>query len=108
LQLTPVLVDVDLYNMNISIDRIKAITSKKKAIVPVHLFGRAANMEAIMALKEHNLYVLEDNAQAIELIAVLFGPKESWNHRTCSATSFFHLKPCCYGDGGAILQMMML
>jgi dTDP-4-amino-4,6-dideoxygalactose transaminase len=58
LQLTPVLVDVDLYNMNISIDRIKAaITPKTKAIVPVHLFGRAANMEAIMALaKEHNLY----------------------------------------------------
>jgi dTDP-4-amino-4,6-dideoxygalactose transaminase len=67
LQLTPVLVDVDLVNMNISIEAIKkAITPKTKAIVPVHLFGRAANMEAIMQIaKEHNLYVIEDNAQAI-------------------------------------------
>ena len=67
LQLTPVLVDVEMHNMNISIDQIKkAITPKTKAIVPVHLFGRAANMEAIMALaKEHNLFVIEDNAQAI-------------------------------------------
>src|SRR6476646_8447727 len=67
LQLTPVLVDVDLDNMNISIDAIKkAITPRTKAIVPVHLFGRAANMEAIMQIaKEHNLFVIEDNAQAI-------------------------------------------
>ena len=67
LQLTPVLVDVDLHNMNISIEAIKkAITPKTKAIVPVHLFGRAANMEAIMRVaQEHNLYVIEDNAQAI-------------------------------------------
>ena len=67
LQLTPVLVDVEMHNMNISLEAIKkAITPKTKAIVPVHLFGRAANMEAIMALaKEHNLYVIEDNAQAI-------------------------------------------
>jgi selenocysteine lyase/cysteine desulfurase len=42
-------------------------------------------MEAIMALaKEHNLYVIEDNAQAIELIAVPLWSKESWNHRTCN------------------------
>ena len=63
LQLTPVLVDVDLVNMNISIESIKrAITSKTKAIVPVHLFGRVANMEAIMQIaNEHNLYVIEDN-----------------------------------------------
>jgi hypothetical protein len=67
-QLTPVLVDVDLVNMNISIEAIKkAITPKTKAIVPVHLFGRAANMEAIMQIaKEHNLYVIEDNAQLSE------------------------------------------
>ena len=51
LQLTPVLVDVDVVNMNISLERIKAaITPKTKAIVPVHLFGRAANMDAIMDL----------------------------------------------------------
>jgi dTDP-4-amino-4,6-dideoxygalactose transaminase len=50
--------------MNISIDAIRKAITQNKAIVPVHLFGRAANMEAIMA-KEHNLYVIEDNAQAI-------------------------------------------
>jgi dTDP-4-amino-4,6-dideoxygalactose transaminase len=63
-----VLVDVDLYNMNISIDAIRAI-HPTKAIVPVHLFWASRNMEAIMAIaKEHNLYVIEDNAQAIVLI----------------------------------------
>ncbi|MGZ5285522.1 MAG: DegT/DnrJ/EryC1/StrS family aminotransferase, partial [Kaistella sp.] len=67
LQLTPVLVDVDADTFNISIDAIKkAITPRTKAIVPVHLFGQSADMEAIMKLaKEHNLYVIEDNAQAI-------------------------------------------
>lgn len=67
LQLTPVLVDVDLLNMNISIEAIKkAITPKTKAIVPVHLFGRVANMDAIMDIaNEYNLFVIEDNAQAI-------------------------------------------
>src|SRR5690606_13452113 len=67
LRLTPVLVDVNLDDMNISIEAIKkAITPKTKAIVPVHLFGQCANMEAIMEIAEaHNLYVIEDNAQAI-------------------------------------------
>ena len=63
LQLTPVLVDVDMNNMNISLEGIrKAITPKTKAIVPVHLFGRAANMDDYGNCKEHNLYVIEDNA----------------------------------------------
>src|SRR5690554_2168033 len=67
LGLTPVLVDVEEDSMNISIEAIKkAITPKTKAIVPVHLFGRVANMEAIMELAStHNLFVIEDNAQAI-------------------------------------------
>src|SRR5690606_26947811 len=67
LQLTPVLVDVDPKTFNIDIEAIKrAITPKTKAIVPVHLFGQCANMEAIMEIaKVHNLYVIEDNAQAI-------------------------------------------
>src|SRR5690606_23437076 len=57
LQLTPVLVDVDVDTFNISIDAIKkAITPRTKAIVPVHLFGQVANMEAVMQIaKEHNL-----------------------------------------------------
>lgn len=107
LQLTPVLVDVDLYNMNISIDRIKAaITPKTKAIVPVHLFGRAANMEAIMALaKQHNLYVIEDNAQAIGANCK-FSDGRKMKAGTIGhvgATSFFPSKNLgCYGDGGAI------
>lgn len=107
LQLTPVLVDVEIDTMNISIEAIeKAITPKTKAIVPVHLFGRAANMEAIMDLAEkHNLYVIEDNAQAIGAYYTFQdGSKKrlgAIGH--VGATSFFPSKNLgCYGDGGAI------
>jgi UDP-2-acetamido-2-deoxy-ribo-hexuluronate aminotransferase len=107
LQLTPVLVDVDLVNMNISIEAIKkAITPKTKAIVPVHLFGRAANMEAIMAIaKEHNLYVIEDNAQAIGANCKFSdgSKKKAGTIGNVGSTSFFPSKNLgCYGDGGAI------
>jgi len=107
LQLTPVLVDVDMTNMNIDIDAIKkAITPKTKAIVPVHLFGRAANMDAIMEIAaEHNLYVIEDNAQAIGADYVSKSGEKTKvgviGH--VAATSFFPSKNLgCYGDGGAI------
>lgn len=107
LQLTPVLVDVDMNNMNISIEAIKkAITPKTKAIVPVHLFGRAANMDAIMKIaNEHNLYVIEDNAQAI---GANYTSKDGSKTKVgaighVGATSFFPSKNLgCYGDGGAI------
>jgi UDP-2-acetamido-2-deoxy-ribo-hexuluronate aminotransferase len=107
LQLTPVLVDVDLVNMNISIEGIrKSITPKTKAIVPVHLFGRAANMEAIMQIaKEHNLYVIEDNAQAIGANCRFSDgtKKKAGTIGHVGATSFFPSKNLgCYGDGGAI------
>jgi len=107
LQLTPVLVDVDLINMNISIEAIKkAITPKTKAIVPVHLFGRAANMEAIMQIaKENNLYVIEDNAQAIGANCKFSDgtKKKAGTIGHVGATSFFPSKNLgCYGDGGAI------
>ena len=107
LQLTPVLVDVDLVNMNISIDAIKkAITPKTKAIVPVHLFGRAANMEAIMRIaKEFNLYVIEDNAQAIGANCKFSDgtKKKVGTIGHVGSTSFFPSKNLgCYGDGGAI------
>lgn len=107
LQLTPVLVDVDMVNMNISIDAIKkAITPKTKAIVPVHLFGRAANMEAIMQIaREHNLYVIEDNAQAIGANCKFSDgtKKKAGTIGHVGATSFFPSKNLgCYGDGGAI------
>ena len=107
LQLTPVLVDVDLVNMNISIDAIKkAITPKTKAIVPVHLFGRAANMEAIMRIaNEHNLFVIEDNAQAIGANCKFSDgtKKKAGTIGHVASTSFFPSKNLgCYGDGGAI------
>lgn len=107
LQLTPVLVDVDLHNMNIDIDAVKkAITPKTKAIVPVHLFGRAANMDAIMEIAaEHNLYVIEDNAQAIgaDYISKSGAKSKVGVIGHVAATSFFPSKNLgCYGDGGAI------
>jgi UDP-2-acetamido-2-deoxy-ribo-hexuluronate aminotransferase len=107
LQLTPVLVDVDLVNMNISIEAIKkAITPKTKAIVPVHLFGRAANMEAIMRIaKEFNLYVIEDNAQAIGANCKFSDgtKRKAGTIGNVGSTSFFPSKNLgCYGDGGAI------
>ncbi|MEZ0182757.1 DegT/DnrJ/EryC1/StrS family aminotransferase [Flavobacterium oncorhynchi] len=107
LQLTPVLVDVDMVNMNIDIEAIKkAITPKTKAIVPVHLFGRAANMDAIMEIAaEHNLYVIEDNAQAIgaDYISKSGAKTKVGVIGHVAATSFFPSKNLgCYGDGGAI------
>ncbi len=107
LQLTPVLVDVDPINFNIDVEAIKkAITPKTKAIVPVHLFGLAANMDEIMAIaKEHNLYVIEDNAQGI---GADYTSKDGTKRKTgtighVSSTSFFPSKNLgCYGDGGAI------
>ncbi|MBZ4036904.1 DegT/DnrJ/EryC1/StrS family aminotransferase [Flavobacterium sp. 17A] len=107
LQLTPVLVDVDLHNMNIDIDALKkAITPKTKAIVPVHLFGRAANMDAIMEIAaQYNLYVIEDNAQAIgaDYISKSGSKTKVGTIGHVAATSFFPSKNLgCYGDGGAI------
>lgn len=107
LQLTPVLVDVDADTLNISVEAIrKAITPKTKAIVPVHLFGQVADMEAIMALaKEHNLYVIEDNAQAIgaDYTYANGSKKKAGVIGHVASTSFFPSKNLgCYGDGGAI------
>jgi UDP-2-acetamido-2-deoxy-ribo-hexuluronate aminotransferase len=107
LRLTPVLVDVDPINFNIDIEAVKkAITPKTKAIVPVHLFGMAANMDAIMDLaKEHNLYVIEDNAQGI---GSTYTGRDGKKVKTggighVGTTSFFPSKNLgCYGDGGAI------
>jgi dTDP-4-amino-4,6-dideoxygalactose transaminase len=107
LKLTPVLVDVDPVTFNIDVDAIKnAITPKTKAIVPVHLFGLAANMDEIMAIaKEHNLYVIEDNAQGI---GANYTHMDGSKTKTgvighVASTSFFPSKNLgCYGDGGAI------
>ena len=107
LQLTPVLVDVDLHNMNIDIDAVKkAITPKTKAIVPVHLYGQCANMEAILQVaQENNLFVIEDNAQAIgsDYIFSNGTKKKAGTIGTVGCTSFFPSKNLgAYGDGGAI------
>ncbi len=107
LQLTPVLVDVDPETFNIDVEAIKkAITPKTKAIVPVHLFGQSAPMEEILAIaKEHDLFVIEDTAQAIGA-DYTFGDrsvKKAGTIGNVGATSFFPSKNLgCYGDGGAI------
>ena len=107
LQLTPVLVDVEPDTFNIDPEAIKkAITPRTKAIVPVHLFGQPANMDAIMEIAvEHNLFVIEDNAQAIG--ANYHFPngttRKAGTMGNVSSTSFFPSKNLgCYGDGGAI------
>ena len=107
LNLTPVLVDVNSDDFNINIEAIKkAITPKTKAIVPVHLFGQCANMEAIMEVaKEHNLFVIEDNAQAIGADYTFKNgtKKKAGTIGNVGTTSFFPSKNLgCYGDGGAI------
>lgn len=107
LQLTPVLVDVEPDTFNIDVKAIeKAITPNTKAIVPVHLFGQCANMDEIMALaKKHNLYVIEDNAQAIggSYFSKDGSKQKAGTIGHVGATSFFPSKNLgCYGDGGAI------
>lgn len=108
LGLKPVLVDVYPDTFDINIESIeKNITSKTKAIVPVHLFGQSANMEALLDLaKKYNLYIVEDNAQAIGADYVFSnGTKQKTGtigHIGC--TSFFPSKNLgCFGDGGAIM-----
>lgn len=108
LHLVPVMVDIDQLYFNIDVNKIEAaITSKTKAIVPVHLFGQAANMEAIMEIAEkHNLYVIEDNAQAIgaDYYFKDGSSKKLGTIGHIGSTSFFPSKNLgCYGDGGALM-----
>ncbi len=107
LGLTPVLVDVEKDSFNISLEAIEAaITPNTKAIVPVHVFGQCANMEAILALAEkHNLHVIEDTAQAIGATYTFSDgtTKSAGCMGDIGTTSFFPSKNLgCYGDGGAI------
>ena len=107
LGLTPILVDVDINTFNINPGSVeKAITSKTKAIVPVHLFGQPAAMDEILEIaKKFNLYVIEDNAQAL---GANYKNKMGEKIKTgcigdIGTTSFFPSKNLgCYGDGGAI------
>ncbi len=108
LGLTPVMVDVDPQTFNITAQDIeKAITPKTKAIVPVHLYGQSCDMEPIMQLaSKYNLYVIEDNAQAIGADYTFSDGRvaKTGTIGHIGSTSFFPSKNLgCYGDGGALL-----
>lgn len=99
---TPVLVEPDIKTYNIDPTKIEAaITPKTKAIMPVHLYGQACEMEAIMAIaKKHDLFVVEDNAQA-QGAAYNNKLTGSWGH--INGTSFYPGKNLgALGDAGAI------
>jgi dTDP-4-amino-4,6-dideoxygalactose transaminase len=107
LKLTPVFVEVDAQTFCIDPVAIRnAITPKTKAIVPVHLYGQSAQMEEIMSLaREFNLFVIEDNAQAIgaEYIFSNGIKKKTGTIGTIGTTSFYPSKNLgAFGDGGAI------
>jgi UDP-2-acetamido-2-deoxy-ribo-hexuluronate aminotransferase len=107
LRLKPVFVDVDPRTFCMDPAALEAaITPKTKAIVPVHLYGHAAPMKEIMDIaKRHNLFVIEDNAQAIgsDYTFPDGSTKKTGSIGTIGATSFFPSKNLgCYGDGGAI------
>lgn len=107
LKLTPVFVEVDPKTFCIDPAAIeKAITPKTKAIVPVHLYGQAAEMEVIMNIAaQHNLYVIEDNAQAIgcDYFFKNGSAKKTGTIGTIGTTSFYPSKNLgAFGDGGAI------
>jgi UDP-2-acetamido-2-deoxy-ribo-hexuluronate aminotransferase len=107
LKLKPVFVEVDPKTFCMDVEALrKAITPKTKLIVPVHLYGHAAPMEEIMQIaKEHNLYVIEDNAQAIgcDYIFSDGSKKKTGTIGTIGTTSFYPSKNLgAYGDGGAI------
>jgi UDP-2-acetamido-2-deoxy-ribo-hexuluronate aminotransferase len=102
-----VLVDPDENSFNISPENIrKAITPRTKAIVPVHLFGQCANMEEILKIaNNHNLFVIEDAAQATGADYVFKdgSVRKAGTIGHIGTTSFFPSKNLgCYGDGGAL------
>jgi dTDP-4-amino-4,6-dideoxygalactose transaminase len=107
LNLKPVFVDVDPVTYCMDIESLKkAITPKTKAIVPVHLYGQAAPMEEILAIaKAHNIYVIEDNAQAIGCDYTFSDgtKKKTGTMGHIGATSFYPSKNLgAFGDGGAL------
>jgi len=107
LGLTPVFAEVDPRTYNIDPESIKKkITSRTRAIIPVHLFGQPANMDAIMDIaRQHRLYVVEDACQATGATYVSSNGTTykagTTGHIGC--TSFFPSKNLgCFGDGGAL------
>jgi len=107
LGMVPVIVDVDIDTFTIDPGKLeKAITPKTKAIIPVHLFGQCANMEAITAIaQKHNIFVVEDVAQATGANYRFASGKtlKAGSIGEIGTTSFFPSKNLgCYGDGGAL------
>lgn len=107
LGLKPVIVDPEPGTFNISPESIrKAITSRTRAIIPVHLFGQCADMESILSIAAgHNLFVVEDAAQATGAGFIFSNGnvKKAGTIGTIGTTSFFPSKNLgCYGDGGAL------
>jgi dTDP-4-amino-4,6-dideoxygalactose transaminase len=108
LGLKPIFIDADPISFNIEIAQIEAsITPKTKAIVPVHLYGQCCDMESIMAIaNRHNLFVVEDTAQAIgaEYTFKSGLKSQAGTIGHIGTTSFFPSKNLgCYGDGGAMM-----
>ena len=107
LGLRPILVDVNSQTFNIDIESASnLVTSRTKAIVPVHLYGQCSNMEQIMKFAEtYNLYVVEDTAQAIggEVKFSDGSIRKAGTIGHIGTTSFFPSKNLgCFGDGGAL------
>lgn len=99
---TPILVDPDPQSFNITAEQIEQkITSKTKAIIPVHLYGLPCNMDTIISVaKKNNLHIIEDNAQAH---GATYKNQKTGSFGIVNATSFYPVKPLgAYGDGGAI------
>jgi dTDP-4-amino-4,6-dideoxygalactose transaminase len=110
LGLTPVMVDVDPRTFNISLECLSAALSERsKAVIPVHLFGQSCDMEPLLKFaSEHNLYVIEDNAQAIGAEYTFSDGRKAKTGTMgiIGCTSFFPSKNLgCYGDGGAIFTL---
>lgn len=104
---TPVVVDVDPHTFNIDPESVrKALTPRTRAIVPVHLFGQCADMDAMMQIaEEFNLFIIEDACQAIgaDYLFADGSRKKAGTIGHVGCTSFFPSKNLgCYGDGGAI------
>lgn len=105
---TPVMVDVDYASFNVTAEHLeKALTDRTRAIIPVHLFGQSCDMAPILDFaRKHDLYVVEDNAQAIGAVYTFpdCSEKQTGTMGHIGCTSFFPSKNLgCYGDGGALM-----
>jgi dTDP-4-amino-4,6-dideoxygalactose transaminase len=108
LRLQPVVVDVNPQTFNINVHQIESVlSSKTKAIIPVHLFGQIADMDPVVRIaRRHGLYVIEDNAQSIGSVYTFSDRtrKQAGTIGDIGILSFFPTKNLgCYGDGGALL-----